>query len=124
MPTAIARGDKTKFVNEFLAKNPQGNLRAVNEAWTAEGMRGTISKSVVDKIRAKLGLTGNLRCEVQGSRQAEDCPQEDQEGDNYSWQSRLHQRVSQRSSRCDFRGSERGVDEGWDAGEDQPHYRL
>ena len=60
MATAIARGDKTKFVNEFLAKNPQGNLRTVNEAWTAEGMRGTISKSVVDKIRAKLGLTGNL----------------------------------------------------------------
>ncbi len=60
MPTATVRGDKTKFVNEFLDKNPQGNLRTVNEAWTAEGMRGTISKSVVDKIRAKLGLTGNL----------------------------------------------------------------
>ena len=60
MATATVRGDKTKFVNEFLAKNPQGNLRTVNEAWTAEGMRGTISKSVVDKIRAKLGLTGNL----------------------------------------------------------------
>ena len=60
MPTAIVRGDKTKFVNDFLAKNPQGNLRTVNEAWTAEGMKGTISKSVVDKTRAKLGLTGNL----------------------------------------------------------------
>ena len=32
----------------------------MNEAWTADGMRGTISKSVVDKIRARLGLTGNL----------------------------------------------------------------
>ena len=60
MATATVRGDKTKFVNEFLDKNPQGNLRSVNVAWTAEGMRGTISKSVVDKIRAKLGLTGNL----------------------------------------------------------------
>ena len=60
MATATLRGDKTKFVNDFLAKYPQGNLRAVNEAWTAEGMKGTISKSVVDKTRAKLGLTGNL----------------------------------------------------------------
>ena len=60
MATATVRGDKTRFVNEFLAKNPQGNLRTVNEAWTAEGMKGTISKSVVDKTRAKLGLTGNL----------------------------------------------------------------
>ena len=60
MATATLRGDKTKFVNDFLAKNPQGNLRAVNEAWAAEGMRDTISKSVVDKTRAKLGLTGNL----------------------------------------------------------------
>ena len=60
MATATVRGDKTRFVNEFLTKNPQGNLSAVNEAWTADGMRGTISKSVVDKTRAKLGLTGNL----------------------------------------------------------------
>jgi hypothetical protein len=55
MATVTVRGDKTRFVNEFLAKNPRGNLRTVNEAWTAEGMRGTVSKSVVDKIRAKLG---------------------------------------------------------------------
>ncbi len=60
MATATLRGDKTKFVNDFLTKNPQGNFRAVNEAWTAEGMSDTISKSVVDSTRAKLGLTGTL----------------------------------------------------------------
>jgi hypothetical protein len=58
--TTIVRGDKTGFVKEFLAKNPQGNFKTINEAWTADGMKGTISKSVVDKTRAKLGLTGNL----------------------------------------------------------------
>jgi hypothetical protein len=60
MPAAIVRGDKTKFVTEFLTKNPKGNLKTINEAWTNAGMAGAISKTVVDKTRAKLGLTGNL----------------------------------------------------------------
>jgi hypothetical protein len=60
MARAIMRGDKTKFVNRFLTKNPQGNFNSINEAWAAAGMTGTISKPVVDKTRAKLGLTGNL----------------------------------------------------------------
>jgi hypothetical protein len=60
MATAIVRGDKTKFVTEFLTRNPTGNLRTINEAWAAEGMKGKVSKSVVDKTRARMGLTGNL----------------------------------------------------------------
>jgi hypothetical protein len=60
MATAIVRGDKTKFVTEFLTKNPKGNVRTINEAWAAEGMEGKVSKTVVDKTRARLGLTGNL----------------------------------------------------------------
>jgi hypothetical protein len=60
MPTATVRGDKTKFVTEFLSKQPKGHLRSVNEAWTSAGMAGAISKTLVDKTRAKLGLTGNL----------------------------------------------------------------
>jgi hypothetical protein len=60
MATAIARGDKTKFVTDFLTNNPKGTLRTINEAWTSGGMAGTISKTVVDKTRARLGLTGNL----------------------------------------------------------------
>ena len=83
MATATVRGDKTKFVNEFLGKNPQGNLRTVNEAWTADGMRGTISKSVVDKIRARLGLTGNLGAKTKAAPSRRQ-PQEDKEGNSYS----------------------------------------
>ena len=49
------------FVKEYLNDHPQGNVSAVNEAWKAAGFDGTISKTLVDKMRAKLGLTGNLR---------------------------------------------------------------
>jgi hypothetical protein len=58
--TASSPGKKM-FAKEFLNDNPQGNVRAVNEAWQAAGFDGTISKAVVDKMRASLGLTGNVR---------------------------------------------------------------
>ena len=40
--------------------NPQGNAKAVNEAWTAAGMKGTISHPIISQVRKQLGLTGNL----------------------------------------------------------------
>jgi hypothetical protein len=52
---------KTMFVKEFLNDHPQGNVDAVNEAWQAAGFDGTISPTLINKMRAKLGLTGNLR---------------------------------------------------------------
>jgi hypothetical protein len=70
MATAIVRGDKTKFVTEFLTKNPTGNVRTINEAWAAEGMEGKVSKTVVDKTRARLGLTGNLSRSTKNATQA------------------------------------------------------
>ena len=51
---------KTSFLKEFLHDNPQGNVKAANEAWTAAGFDGTISETLVYKTRASLGLTGNL----------------------------------------------------------------
>jgi hypothetical protein len=59
--TATATPGKTSFVKEFLNDNPQGNVKAVNEAWAAAGFEGTISSTLVNKTRALLGLTGNLR---------------------------------------------------------------
>ena len=50
---------KTSFVKEFLNDHPQGNVTDVNEAWTAAGFTGTISRTLVDKMRAHLGFTGN-----------------------------------------------------------------
>jgi hypothetical protein len=55
---------KTPFVREFLSDHPQGNVKAVNEAWQAAGFDGTISHTLVNKMRAQLGLTGNLRGKV------------------------------------------------------------
>lgn len=52
---------KTSFVKEFLNDHPEGNAKAVNEAWTKAGMSGTISTALVGKMRAELGLTGNAR---------------------------------------------------------------
>jgi len=58
---APATPGKTMFVKEFLNDHPQGNVKAVNEAWQAAGFDGTISPTLVNKTRASLGLTGNLR---------------------------------------------------------------
>src|SRR5271166_1906192 len=59
--TAAATPGKTSFLKEFLHEHPEGNVKAVNEAWTAAGFDGTISETLVYKARASLGLTGNLR---------------------------------------------------------------
>jgi hypothetical protein len=62
MPATKPRNQgKTSFVKEFLHDNPFGNTKAVNEAWTKEGMKGTISETLVNKMRSHLGLAGNLR---------------------------------------------------------------
>ncbi len=58
--TVTATPGKTSFLKEFLHDNPQGNVKAVNEAWQAAGFDGTISTALVYKVRASLGLTGNL----------------------------------------------------------------
>lgn len=52
---------KTPFVKEFLNDHPEGTVGAVNEAWTANGFDGSISGSLVNRVRSELGLTGNLR---------------------------------------------------------------
>ena len=61
MATATKSQNKTSFVKDFLKVNPKGNAKAVNEAWAAAGMTGTIGATLVNKMRSDLGLTGNLR---------------------------------------------------------------
>jgi hypothetical protein len=65
--TASSPG-KIMFVKEFLHDHPQGNVDAVNGAWQAAGFDGTISRTVVDKMRALLGLTGNLAANTKKSK--------------------------------------------------------
>jgi hypothetical protein len=52
---------KTLFVKETLIDNPHATVAVVNEAWTSAGMEGTISEALVNKMRAQMGLSGNLR---------------------------------------------------------------
>ena len=59
MAVATKTQGKTSFVKKFLTDNPQANAKAVNEAWTAAGMKGTISHPIVSDIRKRLGLIGN-----------------------------------------------------------------
>ena len=64
MPTVKARDQgKTSFVKELLIHHPKANTKAVNEAWSAAGMQGTISETLVNKTRSHMGLAGNLRGE-------------------------------------------------------------
>jgi hypothetical protein len=52
---------KSSFVKEFLNDHPQSNVKTVNKAWLKAGMTGTISSTLVNTMRASMGLTGNLR---------------------------------------------------------------
>jgi hypothetical protein len=52
---------KSPFIKEVLVDNPQANAAVINKAWKAAGMKGTISVSLVNKVRSDLGLTGYLR---------------------------------------------------------------
>jgi hypothetical protein len=61
MSKAASSPGKTMFVKEYLNDHPQANVSAVNKAWQAAGFKGTISAAVVNKLRASMGLTGNLR---------------------------------------------------------------
>ena len=52
---------KSGFVGDFLRKLPEGNVKAVNEAWAAAGMKGAIGDTLIYQTRADLGLSGQLR---------------------------------------------------------------
>jgi len=50
---------KSSFAEEFLKDHQDANVAAVNAAWKAFGREGTISDSLISKIRRALGLTRN-----------------------------------------------------------------
>ena len=72
--TATPTPGKTSFVKEFLNDHPQGNTKAVNEAWRAAGFEGTISPTLVNKTRVKLNLTGKLRGNSKTAAKGEAAP--------------------------------------------------
>ena len=52
---------KTAFVTEHLQHAPDASDEAINEAWAAAGNEGSISGSLLYKIRAKKRLTGKKK---------------------------------------------------------------
>jgi hypothetical protein len=58
---ATRRQGKSTFIKEVLVDDATANTAAVNRAWKVAGMDGTISESLVSKVRSELGLGGNLR---------------------------------------------------------------
>jgi hypothetical protein len=52
---------KSMFVKEFLNDHPQATHKFVSEAWTKAGMDGTVSETLVSRVRSELGLAGNAR---------------------------------------------------------------
>jgi hypothetical protein len=52
---------KTEFVEEALRRDPRANPEAVNKAWSASGKKGSISVSLVRKVKMDMGLTGKGR---------------------------------------------------------------
>jgi hypothetical protein len=61
VPVATKTQSKTGFVKTFLTSTPQGNVKAVNEAWAAARMKGTIGATLFYKMKSEMGLNGNLR---------------------------------------------------------------
>ncbi len=66
----IGTEGKTSFVKEYLNDHPTANPKAVNVAWTEAGMSGSLSASLVNKMRSSMGLTGNLRSKSRKSKSA------------------------------------------------------
>jgi hypothetical protein len=53
--------NKTAFVREFLSKSPAADHPAVNRGWAEAGNEGTVSESLVQKLRSEAGLTAKAR---------------------------------------------------------------
>jgi hypothetical protein len=62
MVAATERGlNKSGFIREVLTKNPTATAPLVNQAWAEAGREGSISETLVNKLRSEMGLSGNLR---------------------------------------------------------------
>jgi hypothetical protein len=67
MSKSASSPGKSMFVKEYLNDHPGANVSAVNAAWQAAGFDGAISPALVNKMRARAGLTGNLRGSIKKS---------------------------------------------------------
>jgi hypothetical protein len=67
---AKTRGPKkSAFIRELLGRNPDANLKAVNEAWTMAGCKGGISSTSLYLIKSQINPT-SARAPVSGATPA------------------------------------------------------
>src|SRR5512135_3549070 len=55
---------KSMFLKEYLVDHPDAGKEAIDAAWRAIGNEGTISPSLIGKLRRDLGLAGQGTAEV------------------------------------------------------------
>ena len=55
---------KSMFLKEYLVDHPDAGKEAIAAAWRAAGNEGTISTSLIGKVRKDLGLTGQGPAQV------------------------------------------------------------
>ena len=55
---------KSMFLKEYLVDHPDAGKEAIDEAWRGAGNEGTISTSLIGKIRRDLELTGKGTAQV------------------------------------------------------------
>ena len=108
--TATRHQGKTRFVKDFLGDHPQGNVKAVNEAWAAAGKDGTIGSTLIHKMRSQMGLSGNLRGKPKTAAKEKSAANMPRDSNRYTRQDHVRQGVSQRPSRRQRQSRERGVD--------------
>jgi hypothetical protein len=55
---------KSMFLKEYLVDHPDAGKEAIDEAWQEAGNEGTISTSLIGKLRRDLGRTGKGAAQV------------------------------------------------------------
>ena len=60
MATATGEG-KSGFLKEFFVDHPAAGKAAIDQAWRDAGHDGSISSSLISKVRSELGLTAQGR---------------------------------------------------------------
>jgi hypothetical protein len=71
MATVKEKGEgKSGFLKEYFVDHPDAGKATIDEAWQDAGNEGTISDSLIYKVRSDLGLTGKARTKAEVSGKA------------------------------------------------------
>jgi hypothetical protein len=67
MVASTAKGpNKSSFLRDVFTRNPSANYADVTQAWEKAGNPGTVSETLVYKVRSEMNLTGGRRAKKAG----------------------------------------------------------